>query len=117
MGVFGMLGVAYIVFGLRQTSTAEQWGRIEKYVKISFFGLNVGLALMVLMSLFPGGVLQLLDVLNNGYWHARNPAFLNTSTAHMIEWLRMPADLIFIVFGALPLVVAACRSHLTTRAD
>lgn len=117
MGVFGMLGVAYIVFGLRQTSTAEQWGRIEKYVKISFFGLNVGLALMVLMSLFPGGVLQLLDVLNNGYWHARNPAFLNTSTAHMIEWLRMPADLIFIVFGALPLVVAACRSYLAARAD
>jgi nitric oxide reductase subunit B len=115
MGVFGMLGVAYIVFGLRQTSTGEQWERIEKYVKVSFFGLNVGLALMVLMSLFPGGVLQLLDVLNNGYWHARNPAYLNTSAAHTIEWLRMPADLIFIVFGALPLAYAACRVCLSAR--
>lgn len=115
MGVFGMLGVAYIVFGLRQTSTGDQWRQIEKYVKVSFFGINVGLALMVFMSLFPGGVLQLLDVLNNGYWHARNPAFLDTPTIHMIEWLRMPADLIFIIFGALPLAIAACRSYLIAR--
>ncbi|MCX5910232.1 MAG: hypothetical protein NTY64_24425 [Deltaproteobacteria bacterium] len=26
---------------------------------------------------------------------------------HLIEWLRMPADLIFIVSGVLPLLVAA----------
>ena len=70
---------------------------------------------MVLLSLFPGGVLQFLDVLNNGYWHARNPAYLNTPPANLIEWLRMPADLIFILFGALPLAVAACRSYLIAR--
>lgn len=117
MGVFGMLGIAYIVFGIRQTSTEIQWTSLEKYVKLSFFGLNFGLALMVLLSLFPGGVLQFLDVLNNGYWHARNPAFLSQPIPHLIEWLRMPADLIFIVFGALPLAVAVCRSYLTNRRE
>ena len=112
MGVFGMLAVAYIVFALRQVSTDTEWARVEKYVKLSFFGLNCGLALMVLLSLFPGGVLQLVDVLNNGYWHARNPAYLDGPTANLIEWLRMPADLIFIVFGALPLAFVAFRCYL-----
>ena len=28
--------------------------------------------MMVVMSLFPAGVLQLIYVLENGYWHARS---------------------------------------------
>lgn len=31
--------------------------------------------MMVVMSLFPAGVLQLVDVLENGYWHARSLAY------------------------------------------
>ena len=81
-------------------------GRREKYVRVSFWGLNVGLALMVVTNLFPGGVLQLFDVLNNGYWHARGPEFLNGEIPHLIEWLRMPGDLVFIGLGAFPLLVA-----------
>ncbi len=45
--------------------------------------------------------------MQNGYWHARSPEFLDGETRHLIEWLRMPADLIFIVSGVLPLLVAA----------
>ena len=56
-------------------------------------------------------MLQLWDVLNNGYWHARGPEFLNLKTTTMIEWLRMPADLIFIVFGVFPLLVAASKTY------
>ncbi len=48
MGVFGMLGIAFLVFAMRQVSSAEHWKRIEKYVKISFWGLNIGLAGMVI---------------------------------------------------------------------
>lgn len=107
MGVFGMLGVSFLVFALRQTSADIQWARMEKYIKISFFGLNAGLALMVLFNLFPEGVMQFLDVLNNGYWHARSAAFQEQPFIHFMEWLRMPADLIFIFLGVLPLLIAA----------
>ena len=62
MGVFGMLAIALMVFVLRQTSTDARWPGIEKYVKVAFWGTNGGLAMMVFMSLFPGGVLQLWDV-------------------------------------------------------
>lgn len=106
MGVFGMLAVALTVFALRQVLTDEQWLLPEKFIRVSFFGLNIGLALMVVTNLFPGGVLQFLDVLNNGYWHARGPEFLQGKVIHMIEWLRMPGDIIFISLGVFPLVIA-----------
>ncbi|KAA0888313.1 nitric-oxide reductase large subunit [Oryzomonas rubra] len=115
MGVFGMLAVALIVFALRQVLTDEQWVRPEKFVRVSFWGLNIGLGLMVVTNLFPGGVLQFIDVLNNGYWHARGPEFLQGKIPHMIEWLRMPGDLIFIGLGIFPLFVASFQSWRATK--
>jgi nitric oxide reductase subunit B len=49
----------------------------ESFVEILFWGLNAGLAPMIVLNLFPGGVMQLRDVLDNGYRHARDPAYLN----------------------------------------
>ena len=113
MGVFGMLGVALMVFVFRQVVADVDWARIEKYVRISFWGLNIGLALMVVASLFPGGVLQLLDVLNNGYWHARSSGFLESMK--IVEWLGLPAHMVFIGLGVLPLFVAAGMAYRILR--
>ena len=55
MGVFGLLGVAFMVFAMRRVLEDGQWARVEKYVAVSFWGLNIGLALMVILNLFPGG--------------------------------------------------------------
>ncbi len=111
MGVFGLLGVAFMVFAMRRVLEDAQWVKVERYVAVSFWGLNIGLALMVILNLFPGGVLQLWDVLTNGYWHARGPEFLNRKMIVTIEWLRMPADLIFIGFGVVPLVIGALKTY------
>jgi nitric oxide reductase subunit B len=105
MGVFGMLAMALMVFALRQVSTDSQWRSTQKWIGGSFWGLNIGLALMVVTNLFPGGVLQLFDVLNSGYWHARGPAFLNEKTVRIIEWLRLPGDIIFIGAGVVPALI------------
>jgi nitric oxide reductase subunit B len=115
MGVFGMLAIALMVFAFRQASTEKQWSRTEKYLRISFWGLNIGLALMLVTNLFPGGVLQLLDVMKNGYWHARSPEFLNQDFVKVIEWLRMPGDLIFIGLGIVPLVLAGLVTYKSMR--
>jgi nitric oxide reductase subunit B len=115
MGVFGMLAVALMVFAFRQVSSESQWARVEKYVRISFWGLNIGLALMVVTNLFPGGVLQLLDVLNNGYWHARSLTFLSEPVMRTIEWLRLPGDLIFIGLGVIPLLITAGLTYRQTK--
>ncbi len=111
MGVFGMFAVSFMVFAIRQASSDEQWPSVEKYIRVSFWGLNVGLALMVVMNLFPAGVLQLLDVLKNGYWHARGPEYLNSKTASTLEWLRLPADAVFILLGVVPLLIANIKAY------
>jgi nitric oxide reductase subunit B len=115
MGVFGMLGMALLTFAFREVLTEGQWSKVEKFVKVSFWGLNIGLALMLILSLFPGGVLQLWDVINNGYWHARGQPYLSQSLTRFIEWIRMPADLIFMFLGVTPMVIAALITYRTMK--
>ncbi len=109
-GVFGMLALAVLVFGLRSMQSDEAWSGTERYVRTGFWGVNVGLALMLILNLFPAGVLQLLDVIKNGYWHARQVEFLMTGPFHTLEWLRIVGDLTVILVGVVPLVIAVLRS-------
>lgn len=115
MGVFGMLGIGFIVFAIRQTVSEVLWHDLEKYVRTSFWGLNAGLLLMVVMSLFPAGILQFIDVLQNGYWHARSLAYTGGDLARILEWCRFPGDLIFIIFGVVPITMAAVRAYASTK--
>jgi nitric oxide reductase subunit B len=117
MGVFGMFAISFMVFSIRQVLPDDPWRNLEKYIRISFWGLNIGLAGMVVLNLFPGGVLQFLDVLKNGYWHARGPEFLNDRTSTLIEWIRLPADAVFILLGVLPLLIAAGRAYLFVKRE
>ena len=64
---------------------------------------------------FPGGVLQLNDVLENGYWHARELAYTGRSSARLIEWLRTPGDLVFIFVGVLPALAAVLQCYFDMR--
>ncbi len=115
MGVFGILGIALIVFAVRQTVDEALWKKLETLIRVGFWGLNSGLAMMVLMSLFPAGVLQLIDVLENGYWHARSLAFGGSDMAIMLEWASLPGHVVFIVFGVVPIAIAAGRAFLAVR--
>jgi nitric oxide reductase subunit B len=115
MGVFGFLGVALLVFTSREVVTQAAWARLEKYVRLSFWGLNLGLASMIIFNLFPGGVLQLYDVLQNGYWHARSHEYLGSALARLIEWARLPGDLVFIFLGVTPLIWITVSTYLSLR--
>ena len=55
MGVFGMLGVALLIFACREVVDDGTWKRIEKYARVSFWGLNLGLASMIAFNLFSRG--------------------------------------------------------------
>ena len=115
MGVFGMLGIALIVFAIRQTVDEALWRTLEKYIRVGFWGLNVGLLMMVVLSLFPAGVLQLIDVLENGYWHARSLAYTGGDLARLLEWSRFPGDVVFILVGVVPIAIAAARAWFAGR--
>ena len=111
MGAFGMEAMALTVMAFRQVLSDEEWTRPEKYIRVSFWGLNLGLALMVLGNLFPGGVLQFFDVVTHGYWHARGLEYLTRDFVRFIEWCRLPGDLVFIFLGVVPMVMAALLTY------
>ena len=103
VGVFGMLGVGLMAYVAREITADALWPRVEKCLKVSFWGLNIGLAMMVVLSLLPNGLLQVWDVIDNGYWHARSVAYTGSPVPKLLEWMRTPGDLVFIFAGALPL--------------
>ncbi|MFO1125867.1 MAG: cbb3-type cytochrome c oxidase subunit I [Methylocystis sp.] len=111
MGVFGMLGVGLMALVGRHVTPAKAAPAIERCFEFAFWGLNVGLLMMVVLSLFPGGVLQVRDVVHNGYWHARSLAYTAGDLARLFEWLRFPGDLIFIFLGALPVAFAEILAY------
>ena len=102
MGVYGMLAVGLALFCLRYLIPTERWN--ERAAKMSFWGLNIGLAWMSFATLFPLGIRQIYESVNNGYFHARSLDYLSTNTNTVIEWLRLPGDAYFIVVGVLPLL-------------
>ena len=109
-GVFGMLALAVLVFCLRSMQTDAVWQGTVRYIRIGFWGLNAGLALMVITDLFPAGVLQLWDSLSHGYWHARRLTYLMSGTFHVLEWVRIFADSVFVLLGVVPILIATLRS-------
>jgi len=111
IGVFGMLGVGLMAYVLREVTAEALWPRVEKLLKVGFWGLNIGLAMMIVLSLFPGGLLQLRDVLEHGYWHARSLEYTSGALARTVEWLRTPGDLVFIFAGVLPIAFALLVSY------
>lgn len=102
MGVYGMLAVGLLMFCLRYLMRPAAWS--ERAAQTAFLSLNIGLAWMAFCNLFPVGIVQLYDAVGTGYWHAREPQFLMTPWVHLLEWLRLPGDVLFIVGGAIPLL-------------
>jgi nitric oxide reductase subunit B len=54
--------------------------------------------------LLPLGIVQLYRSVDQGYWEARDLEFLTNDTNALIEWLRLPGDIVFIAGGVLPVL-------------
>jgi len=112
-GVYGMLAVGLMLFCLRYIVPPERWS--NKLAGTSVVSLNVGLAWMSFVNLFPIGLVQLYDSYQVGYWHARELAFVLRPTIHFLEWARLPGDALFIVGGVLPLLWLAFQGAIHGR--
>lgn len=107
VGVYGMLAMGFFMFVARYFIPYDKGS--ERAMKWSFWSLNIGLAWMLFVNLVPLGILQLNDSFRYGYWHAREMGFFLQPAVRVIEWLRMPGDVLFIVGGILPVVYLAVR--------
>ena len=101
-GVYGMLGIALMLFVFRSYMPQKPWK--EKLLSFSFWTINIGLMLMILLSLLPIGLLQTMASVETGYWFARSSEFLQTGFMGTLRWLRVVGDTVF-AFGAVALVL------------
>lgn len=105
MGVYGMLAIALGLFSLRNIVDPKQWK--EKWIMTAFWGLNIGLMGMIVLTLVPVGIMQAIESFNNGFWSARSWEFYQQPIVNKLLWLRMVPDTVFIVLGAVPLLAAS----------
>jgi len=91
-GVYGMLGLGFMLFCVRAAKPGS-WP--DRATGIAFWGLNIGLGLMVLLSLLPIGLLQTWASIDTGLWYARSAEFLGSPTLVFLKWMRVPGDIVF----------------------
>ncbi|HEX2920271.1 MAG TPA: nitric-oxide reductase large subunit [Bacteroidales bacterium] len=99
-GVYGMLGIGLMLFVLRDLNKEAEWK--EGPLKFAFWGINIGLAAMVLISVLPIGLIQTVASVKEGLWYARSAEFMQTPFVHTLKWLRVIGDTIFAL-GTLAL--------------
>ncbi len=114
MGVYGMLAAALMCFAMRNIVRGDRWS--DRLLRVSFFGLNIGLMGMIVTTLVPVGWLQLMASYEHGFWYARSFEFYQTPIVHTLLWVRMLPDSIFITFGCVPLAFVMVRGWLSQRA-
>jgi len=102
MGVYGMMSIGLALFCLRYIIPERYWS--DKAARVSFWSLNLGLAWMVFATLFPLGILQLYHSINVSYYDARTLNYIGGRANAILEWMRMPGDIVFIFGGAVPIL-------------
>ncbi len=101
-GVYGFLAISLMLFALRGMTPDKAWD--EKWLRYGFWGLNLGLVLMLVFSLIPSGLYQFVQSLEHGTWYARSAAVVQSPLMRTFTWLRMPGDVLFGL-GALSVIL------------
>jgi nitric oxide reductase subunit B len=92
-GVYGMLGIGLMLFVLRDMNKEAVWN--DRWIKFSFWSINIGLAAMVLISVLPIGLAQTVASVKEGLWYARSAEFLHLPAISTLKWMRVFGDTIF----------------------
>jgi nitric oxide reductase subunit B len=92
-GVYGMLGIGLMLFVLKSMEPGTVWR--DKWIRFAFWTINIGLALMVLISVLPVGLAQTFVSVKSGMWYARSAEFMQDPTIAFFRWLRIVGDTIF----------------------
>jgi len=69
----------------------------EGSLALAFWGMNIGLALMVVLSILPIGIAQGYASVDVGLWYARSSEFLQLPVIQKLRWLRIIGDTLFLV--------------------
>ena len=111
-GVYGMLGIGLMLFVLKGLYSRYVWK--DGLIKFAFWSINIGLLLMVVISLLPVGFMQTVASVERGMWYARSAEFMQQPLLQTFRWLRVIGDTIFGLGAlALALFVFGLRTGLS----
>jgi len=94
-GVYGLLSLGLVLLVARRLSGELAWK--ERPLAIAFWCLNIGLALMIGLSLLPIGLAQAAASVDRGLWYARSAEFMQQPWVETLRWLRIIGDTVFLV--------------------
>jgi nitric oxide reductase subunit B len=92
-GVYGMLGIGLMLFCLRGLYARQL--HADNLLKPAFWGMNIGLAMMVFLSLLPAGIYQAWASVSKGLWYARSAEVIHSTVMETLVWMRVPGDIVF----------------------
>ena len=93
-GVYGLLSLGLILVVLRRLQPQGVWK--DAPLRFAFWAMNIGLGLMILLSLLPIGLAQAWASITYGLWYARSAEFLQLPALELLRWLRLVGDTVFI---------------------
>jgi len=94
-GAFGFLALGMVTYMLRIAIEPDRWD--GSWLRYAFWCWNVGLALMVFVSVLPVGFLQLEAIFTESYAAGRSLAFYNQPIIQDLFWARLPGDTLLIL--------------------
>jgi len=101
-GVYGVLGMGLMLFVLKGLYRQNVWK--DAWISFAFWSINIGLMLMLLLSLLPIGLLQTIASVNHGMWYARSAEFMQQPLMSTLRWMRIFGDTIFAL-GSVALAI------------
>jgi nitric oxide reductase subunit B len=111
-GVYGMLGLGLMLFCMRGLTDVTRWS--ERLLATSFWCLNVGLAMMVFLSLLPQGLWQAYLSFTHDYAYARSAEVIQSPLMQGLVWARIPGDVVFAV-GVIAFAIFVARAFTAAR--
>src|SRR5678815_1233076 len=84
LGAYKWVILSFVAVGFWNTVGAGLRGfydrslHADKYLKPAFWSLNIGLAMMVFMSLLPAGIYQAWGSITKGLWYARSAELIHS---------------------------------------
>ncbi|HKP58310.1 MAG TPA: nitric-oxide reductase large subunit [Polyangiales bacterium] len=93
-GVYGLLSLGLVLLVVRWVRPNAVWN--ERALGYAFWALNVGLGLMVLLSILPIGLVQTWASVEHGLWYARSAEFMQQPLLETLRWMRFVGDTIFL---------------------
>jgi len=113
-GAFGFLALGMVSYMLQLSIEPARWD--GSWLRAAFWSWNVGLALMVFLSVLPVGFLQLEAVFTGSYAAGRSVAFYNQPIVQNLFWARLPGDTL-IILGTVIYAADLVRKRFVLRAS